>query len=38
MGYRRVTYAARRPVEVADVASPGEQVRQEIIVDFGGKE
>lgn len=36
IGYRRIMYAARRPVEVADVASPGEQVVQEIIVDFGG--
>lgn len=36
IGYRRVVYAARRPVEVADVASPGEQVVQEIVVDFGG--
>jgi GntR family transcriptional regulator len=34
-GYRRVMFAARRPVEVADVASPGEQVVQEIVVDFG---
>lgn len=35
-GYRRVMYAGQRPVEVADVASPGDQVVQEIIVEFGG--
>jgi GntR family transcriptional regulator len=34
-GWRRILYAARRPVEVSDVAAPGEQIEHEIVVDFG---
>jgi GntR family transcriptional regulator len=34
-GYRRVMYAAGRAVEVGDVASPGDQVIQQVTVEFG---